>query len=169
MAYPTTLSFTVTSPQIGVQPIASTSTTQQHALGTRLKAVDANYGEGEFIYLKGVASTLAGDLVAFDDKAGTTTRTVAATRGPVAIAMSANVANQYGWYQLAGAGVLATASAGTGAANALVAVSVTAGQATVSGAAGVKVDGIVCKTAQDAPGAGFTGVQLDRPAANGNT
>jgi hypothetical protein len=169
MAYPTTIAFAPTSPLIGVQQIAVTSTTQKHPLGTRVRAVDPVYGEGEFIYLQGVASTAAGDIVIFDDKAGTTTRTVAASRGPVAIAMSANVASQFGWYQLAGSGVANTASAGTGAANALLQTSATAGQATVSGTASQKIDGIICKAAQDTPTSGFTVVQMDRPAANGNT
>lgn len=169
MAYPTTLSFQHVSPQIGLQPIATTSTTQAHPLGTKVRAADSAYGEGEFIYLKGVASTAAGDFVLYDEKAATTTRTVAASRGPMAIAMSANVASQYGWYQVFGAGVASTASAGTGAANALLQVTSTAGQATVSGTSSVKIDGVVCKTAQDGPGSGFTGVVIDYPAANGNT
>jgi hypothetical protein len=56
-----------------------------------------------------------------------------------------------------------------GVANALLAVSATAGQATVSGGAGAKIDNAVCKTTQDAPGAGFTGVLIMYPSCNGNT
>ena len=169
MAYPTTINFLESSPHIGIQPINTTSTTQRHPLGTKVRAVDSTYGEAEFIYLKGVASTAAGDIVLYDSKAATTTRLVSASRGPVAIAMSANVASQYGWYQVSGAGVASTASAGTGAANALLETTATDGQATVSGDAGRKIDGIICTTAQDGPGAGFTGVQMSYPAANGNT
>ena len=169
MAYPTTLSFVPVEQYVGIQPIASTSTTQQHPLGTVVKAKDIAYGEAEFIYLKGVASTAAGDLVSYDPKNATTTRTVAATRGPLAVAMSANVALQYGWYCINGVVPVSTASAGTGAANSLLAVTSTAGQATVSGTASVKVDGALCVSAQGAPGTGFTDVVLARPAANGNT
>lgn len=103
MAYPTTLAYKISSPAyIGSQPIDATSTTQGLPLGTRVRAVDSSYGEGEFVYLKGVASTAAGDFVVFDAKAGTTTRAVAGTTktGSVAVAMSANVASQYGWYQI---------------------------------------------------------------------
>jgi hypothetical protein len=174
MAYPTAaqLNFVPISPQLGMQPIATTSTTQNHPLGTKIRALDVGtlgYGEGEFIYLKGVASTAAGDLVVYDPVAGTTTRTVAATRGPVAVAMSANVASQYGWYQVLGQAAVNTASAGTGAANALIQTSATAGQGTVSGTSAQKIDGAICKAAQGTPSSGFTQVALHYPAANGNT
>lgn len=169
MAYPTTLAFKPATPQLGLQAIATTSTTQQHPLGTMVRAVDPVYGEGQFIYLAGLASTAAGDVVIYDPKLATTTRAVAATRGPVAVAMSANVASQYGWYQVFGAGPVNTASAGTGAANALLQTSATAGQATVSGTSAQKIDGAICKSAQDGPGSGFTVVLLDFPSANGNT
>lgn len=169
MAYPTTINFVSSDVKLGTQPINVTSTTQAHPLGTTMKAVDAVYGEGTFIYLAGVASTVAGDWVAYDTKAGTTVRTVAASVGPVAIAMSANVASQYGWYQVVGASVASTASAGTGAANAWLKVTATDGRATVSGTSAIKIDGAVCTTAQDGPGSGFTGVQINWPAVNGNT
>src|SRR5690349_8061731 len=132
MAYPTTLAYKADFAPMGVQGINQTSTTQNHPLGTIVTAVDASYGQGEFIYLAGVASTAAGDLVIYDAKAGTTTRTVATSKGSVAVAMSANIANQYGWYQIQGEAVVSTASAGTGAANANLVVSATAGQATVA-------------------------------------
>lgn len=87
----------------GGQAITESSATQKHPLGTRIRAVDPVYGEGEFIYLKGVASTVAGSAVSYNQVSGATTLSVAASKGPVAIAMSANVANQYGWYLVAGA------------------------------------------------------------------
>lgn len=174
MAFPTAaqLYFKPTTPLIGAQDIMSTSTTQQHVLGTRVRGVDTGtlqYGEAEFIYLKGVASTAAGDLVVYDPVAATTTRAVAASRGPVAVAMSANVASQYGWYMVLGQAPVSTASAGTGAANALIQTSATAGQGTVSGTSGQKIDGAICKAAQGTPTASFTQVALHYPAANGNT
>jgi hypothetical protein len=169
MAYPTTINFQSTDSRLGVPAINANNATQTVALGTTAKATDANYGEGIFVYLAGVASTVAGSLVIYDQKAGTTTLTVAASRGPVAVAMAPTVAGQFGWYQVSGAGVVSTTAAGTGAANALLAVTSTAGQGTVSGSAGVKIDSLVCKTTQDAPGTGFTGVQMDWPSANGNT
>jgi len=86
------------------QQIAETSTTKNHEILKRVHARDTSsqaYGEGEFIYLKGVASTAAGDLVMYDLD-GTTTRTVARTKGPCAVAMSANLAGSFGWYMVQG-------------------------------------------------------------------
>jgi hypothetical protein len=41
-------------------------------LGTVINAVDPVYGGGEFIFLKGVASTVVGSLVTYDQNLGTT-------------------------------------------------------------------------------------------------
>lgn len=95
----------------GGQPITDTSAVQKHALGTRIRAVDPVYGESEFIYLKGVASTVAGSAVSYNQVTGATTLSVAASAGPMAISMSANVANQFGWYLVAGACKVAVAAA----------------------------------------------------------
>lgn len=111
------MSYTITNPRLGMQPIAVTDTTQNHPLGTIVHATDPTYGEGEFIYLKGVASTAVGDWVSYQGSSGATTRW-AGTAGegrPLAVAMSANVANQYGWYQIAGnavANISGTVAAG---------------------------------------------------------
>ncbi len=110
MAYPTTAVFNPKSSShlIGTQAILTTSTTQNHVLGTIAKAVDmgsAAAGEAEYIYLKGVASTAAGDVVVYDQKAGTTVRLVDDVSGGiglVAVAMSACVASNYGWYCISG-------------------------------------------------------------------
>jgi len=88
--------------QLGMQPIEDTSTTQQTDLGTVVKARHATYGVGEFIYLKGVASTAAGSWVTFNPDDFTTALLAANAIGPVAVSMSANVASQYGWYQIYG-------------------------------------------------------------------
>jgi hypothetical protein len=169
MAYPTNVNFKGTGTTIGGQAPNASSTTATAVPGSTSRGVDAIKGEAEFIYLAGVANTAAGDLVIYDPVAGTTTRTVAASRGPVAVAMAATGAGSFGQYQIRGYAIVSTAAAGTGAANALLAVSATAGQATVSGAAGQKIDNAVCKTTQDAPGAGFTGVLIMYPSCNGNT
>lgn len=87
------------------QPIDETSTTLYHRLGTRMKCHDDTYGVGEFIYLKGVASTAVGSWVTFNQDDNTTALLAANAIGPVAIAMSANVASQYGWYQIYGKAV----------------------------------------------------------------
>lgn len=92
---------------VGCQAIATTSATAQHPLGTIVEGWDPTYGYGEFIYLLGVGSTLLGSWVTYD---ATTWQTalgtqVAGQARPVAFAMSANVATQYGWYQIEGLAV----------------------------------------------------------------
>ena len=162
MSYPTTLNYGATT-IIGAQPINQTSTNKNHVVGTICRATDQTYGEGEFIYLPGVASTVAGSAVVYDDKAGTTTLTVAASKGPVAIAMSANVASQYGWYQISGAAVVSSASATSGSMAGTSATAGTLGNTTT----GQQVSGMRYSSAQDAPGTGFTVVQMSHPSANG--
>lgn len=167
MAYPTTLAYAVTSPLIGVQPISQTSTTQNHALGTIVRAADASFGEGEFIYLKGAASTAAGDAVAYDTKTNNTARAVhtTAARGGFGVAMSANVASQYGWYQIGGTAVV---KAGTVAAQGPVYLTSTAGTVDDAVVSTDKVDGALFTTADGTPTAGYATVFLQRPGCNGN-
>lgn len=101
-----------TNNQLGIQPITTTSTTQNHPLGQIVQAVDADgtQGAGEFIYLLGVVGTVTGLAVNYDSALGTTSLLPAtstkANGRPFAVAMSANVASQYGWYQVGGAAVI---------------------------------------------------------------
>lgn len=83
-------------------------TTKKWRLGTRKRDVAGN----EYIYLEGVASTVAEDFVVFDE-AFATTRAVADEVGPVAVAMSACVASNYGWYQIYGKATGDTATVAT--------------------------------------------------------
>jgi len=145
--------------------IGNVDSTAQFALGTTIRAVDPTYGEGDFVYLKGVASTGAGDLVVYDQYAGTTTRAVAGSRGPAAIATAATVANTFGWYQVNGSTAV---KAATVAANASVYVTATPGTVDDAVVSGDKVDGMRFKTADGTPSAGVAVVQLSRPSLNGN-
>ena len=160
------MAYAFTDPKVGMQPIAATSTTQQHQIGMRVKAFDPTFGEGEFIYLKGLASTAVGEVVIYDTYANTTKRGVAGDRGMAAVAMSANVANQYGWYQIAGAAVVKVAAAF--AANANVYWTATAGTPDDAVVAGDKIDGIRSKTAIDTPTTGYAVCQLAYPSADAN-
>ncbi len=92
---------------IGHQPIANTETAQHdaHDLGQIVQARHDDYGAGEFIYLQGVASTILGSWVTYNMDDGSTALLAANAIGPVAVAMSANVANQFGWYQISGKAV----------------------------------------------------------------
>lgn len=105
------MTWRITDPEIGTQPIATTDTTQNHSLGKIVRASDGT-NAGEFIYLKGVASTVVGSWVTYNADDGTTTLTVADAVGPVAVAMSINDATtDFGWYQIQGkASALALAS-----------------------------------------------------------
>lgn len=153
-------------PELGLQAITDTLTTQKHPLGHTARAFDpTTYGEGEFIYLQGLASTAIGDVVIYDLKAGTTTRGVAGSRGPVAVAMSANVASQYGWYQVVGSAVLNETGATAGANCYWTA---TAGVPSATTVAGDKIDGIRFKGADGTPAAGQAVAQISWPSANAN-
>jgi hypothetical protein len=78
--------------------------------GTVVRAKHPTFGEGEFIYLQGVASTLVGSLVNYTVSTGVTSLTTASVGSiprPVAVAMSANVSTTtFGWYQIAGSAVI---------------------------------------------------------------
>ncbi len=144
---------------VGGQAIADTSAVQKHPLGTRVRAYDPTYGEAEFVYLKGVAATAAGDLVTYESQTGATARSGAASKGPCAVAMSANVANQFGWYAVAGA--IVALYAGAAVAGAIPYVTATAGAIDDAVVAG---QGIVGAAVVSSAGAGLGVVQLDHPS-----
>jgi|DEB0MinimDraft_12_1074336.scaffolds.fasta_scaffold11457_4 hypothetical protein len=90
------------------QKISENSTTENVPLGTIIRAIDkdtTDYGVGEFIYLQGVASTAIGSAVVYNADDFSTTLASANAVGPVAFAMAATVANEYGWYQIGGKAV----------------------------------------------------------------
>lgn len=100
------MTWRITDTTIGYQRIADTSTTQNHQTGIIVQAADPTLGVGEFIYLKGVANTVVGSIVSYVASTGVTalTSTSGVVNGgaPLGVAMSANVASQWGWYQIAG-------------------------------------------------------------------
>lgn len=98
------MTYLATHPLIGARPLDDHQTTQQHPLGTIVRGIDPTYGEGEFIYLLGVASTVAGALVTYAPSTHQTALcpSTASLSQPVAVAMAATVAGEYGWYQITG-------------------------------------------------------------------
>lgn len=96
------MAYIIDNVRIGNQQIADTSTTQNHPLGTIVSAHDPAIGSGEFVYLQGVASTVVGSWVTYNTDDFSTALILPDAIGPVAVAMSANVASQYGWYQING-------------------------------------------------------------------
>lgn len=153
--------FIIKDALIGMQQIAETSTTQRHPLGFRVTAVDPTYGEGEFIYLKGVASTAIGSWVTFAMDDGSTALLAANAIGDVGVAMSANVADQYGWYQIYGKAV---GKALTGYAdNGLVYATATAGSIDDAVVAGDRVKKAIGASAVGTPSTGFAEFEIQYP------
>lgn len=155
------MAYRICDARIGAQPIAETSTVQNHPLGTKLKAVDPTYGEGEFIYLAGVANTTLGSWVHYNYDDGSTALTVANAIGPVGVSMSANVASQYGWYQIRGKAIgKALASY---ADNGLVFLTATAGSVDDAVVDGDMVHLAKGASAIDAPGTGLAEFEIQYP------
>lgn len=155
------MAFKITTPLIGAQPIAVTDTTLNHPLGTRVKAVDPTYGEGEFIYLSGVASTAVGSWATIHEDGFTTTLLAANDIGQVGVAMSANVASQYGWYQIAGKAVGKVAA--SFADNGLVYATATAGTVDDAVVAGDRVKKAIGASAIDTPSTGLAEMEIQYP------
>lgn len=156
------MAYRIVDPQLmGAQPIATTDTVQNHPLGTIVQGVDPTYGAGEFIYLKGVASTVVGSAVLYNEDDYSTSLLAANDIGQVAFAMSINVASQYGWYQIKGKAV------GKGLAglvdNANCYSTATAGSIDDAVVAGDRIK--KCKTASalDTPSTGLVELEIDRP------
>lgn len=87
------------------------------AIGTIREFVEDTQGPAELIYLPGVASTLAGDMVEYDLTPGAqaTIRHSNATGSnsgrPLAVALAPTVAGQFGWYQISGCALVSTTAA----------------------------------------------------------
>jgi hypothetical protein len=153
--------FVIRNSIVGSQPIANTETSALHPLGSIVDASDPTYGAGEFIYLKGVGSTAVGSWVTYDADDFSTTLLAANAIGPVAVAMSANVANQYGWYQIQGKAV---GKALTGFVdNANVYATATAGSIDDAVVAGDRVKNAKGASAVDTPSAGLAEFEIARP------
>ena len=155
--------YVISEPELGIQPIAVTDTTQNHALGKIVRAKDPTYGAGEFIYLTGVASTAVGDWVSYNSVTGATVRW-AGTAGegrPLAVAMSANVASQYGWYQIGGNAVANIS--GTVAAGDKVFWQATATTSSTQ-VNGKQVQAAIAAGANGTPATGQALINIDRPS-----
>lgn len=153
--------FAVRNPIVGTQPIADTSTVQQHALGLKVAAFDPTYLEGEFVYAKGVASTAVGSWVLINEDDWSTSLLAANDIGRVGIAMSANVANQYGWYQVSGKAVGKVAAAFVDNAN--IYATATAGTVDDAVVAGDRVKCAKGASAIGTPSAGLAEVEINQP------
>jgi hypothetical protein len=166
------MAFTPVENMLGIQPLGLSSTTQNHDLGTVIRARDPIYGQGEFIYLKGVASTIVGSVVTWGGVATgtptfqTTLAPATANLGqPIAVAMSANLAAAYGWYQISGQAVVATN--GTLAAGPGKLFLAGTGQLTSTQGNGLEVNNAINVTATGTPAANQAVIEINRPFAQG--
>lgn len=162
------MAYGISDPRAGTQAISGTDTVQNHPLGTIVRANDPTYGDGEFIYLLGVASTTVGSVVTYD---ASTYQTVLSAVGgniprAVAISMSANVASSYGWYQISGQAVVAktaTVSLAAGAAVGVLTIGLIAGTGT-----GKEIQGaVVAAVASNTAGRVTVKVMIARPTKQG--
>lgn len=154
--------FKTTSPIVASQPIANTETTQNHPLGMIVQAVDPTYGAGEFIYLKGVASTVVGSWVTYNPDDYTTALLAANAIGPVAVSMSINnAATSYGWYQISGKAVGLALSGFLDDAN--VYATATAGSVDDTVVAGDRVKNAKGASAVGTPSTGLAEFEINRP------
>lgn len=161
------MAWTPTENQLGIQPIAVSSTVQNHPLGTIIRANDPTYGGGEFIYLKGIASTVVGSMVDYDQFLATTALSPAtAGTGPVAVAMSVNVASQFGWYQIGGAAVVKAPNAMVVGAD-VFSLAATPGSVDDAAVAGEQILNAKASTTTGSPSAGLAVIMIDRPFHQG--
>lgn len=155
------MAFRTLNPLAGTQPIATTDTVQNHPLGLIVEAIDPVYGSGEFIYLKGLAATAVGTWVTYNSDDFSSTLLAANAIGPVAIAMSACVASNYGWYQIQGK-ALGLCLAGF-LDNANVYATATAGSVDDAVVAGDRVKNAVGASAIGVPSGSFAEFEIARP------
>lgn len=147
------------------QEIDETSTTQKIPLGTEVKAYDTSsdaLGGGTFVYAKGVASTVLGSVCALVNNGESTV--LATANGKyrlIGTAMSANVANQYGWYQIVGKGVGKVLTGFADDADCY--LTSTAGSIDDADVAGDYIRGMKGAAAIGTPAAGLAYLQLNRP------
>ena len=169
----TTNTWVVATPYVVRQAINTFDTTQWHPYGTIVKAFHATFGQGEFIYLQGVASTAVGSLVNYIGSTGVTSLTTASGANvsrPVAVAMSANiVTTTYGWYQIDGsATILKTAVKVDPAGTVRVYLSGTSGRIMQTSVAGRTVLGANFETATTVTSTTSTAVvTMNRPHQQG--
>lgn len=165
---------TASNPALGLanfNPVV-VDTTAVTPVGTIACAYDDVYGMGEFIYLPGVAATVSGDLVHYDlSPVGVvTTRAVSAagvtnSGRPLAVALGAVLAGQFGWYQIAGVAIVNVAAGAVAGVAGLTGAN--AGSLTSTLSAGNQVLGARLSSAIGVPAAGKAYYTMNRPCMQG--
>ena len=139
-------------------------------LGMVARAFDPVYGEGEFILLLGVASTAVGSLVTYNATTYQTalSPTTANQANPFAVAMSANGAGTFGWYQIGGLAVMLKTAVAVSPQVALFQSSATAGRVMSTVSSGRQLLGArSANLATVASGTSTVIVSINRPHRQG--
>lgn len=104
--------FAPVTPFIGAQPFNdwfAPDTTQRHALGLVVDAVDPFWGHGKFHYVKSADAILKGSVVVLDESFNAVLVPNTANQGfPVYVAMAPMASGTYGWVQSSGRAVYKT-------------------------------------------------------------
>lgn len=163
------MAFIITTPSLGFPEIGTIDDTAKVALGTIVRAVDPTYGEGEFIYLRGIGSTVAGSIVSYHASFLTALYTSALDDPkPLAVATAATVANKYGWYQISG--IASAYTAGSLSLVAGVKIGATAGAVVAAASANYLGSAIVAVTASVvSPADTAVLVMINRPSGPRDT
>ena len=143
----------------------------KNTLGTIVEGFGIDGKPTAYIYLKGVASTIVGSWVTYDEEGQTVNLATDSVRGPVAVATAAVVADKYGWYARKGHVICGAISGGDAAADARVFASSTdflpddveADDMQVLGAYFVTQEGEDCDTLGLTGAAGLATARLDNP------
>ncbi len=170
------MAFTIINPIAGVMQIANTDAGYTPPNGSSaipsspmypgmiVQAQDPTYGNGEFILLLGVASTIVGSLVRYNTASFQTTLAVntAVQDMPVAVAMAANLATTWGWYQISGTAAVAK-TAVIVLPNVAVYLSGTAGKVKALASAGLQVVACRSQAVTTASASGTVLLTVNRP------
>lgn len=155
---------------LGLPVPGNVDTTALVAVGTIGTFFEDVLGEGRYIYLPGVAATVAGDAVEYDLlPAGQVTvrhsnATASNSGRSIAFATAATVAGTFGWYQIDGVAIANTV-AGTVAGAAM--GTATAGSIGNTADAGDQILNARISSAVGTPSAGKSYVTITRPFVQG--
>lgn len=180
------MAYTISNPQAGWMGIASidsgiippnnvntgsTTTIPSPPMypGMIVTATDPTFGGGEFILLAGVASTIVGSVVRYNQSSYQTTllANTANAVEPVAVSMSANVAaTTWGWYQVSGQAAMAK-TAIIFLPNVAIYISATAGKIKALQSTGLQINAAKTGSATTASASGTVLVFISRPSVEG--
>lgn len=157
---------------LGVQQfvVGYVDTVAKHPIGTIVKGVDATQGEAEFIYLPGAANVVEGSTVVYDllPSGPAVVLTNSATHlnagRPIAVALCAIGATNYGWYQVSG---VAKVKGIAGGVIGRCMLTTTDGALDDTAIAGCQVLGARLSSNLDTPAVGFVYVTMNRPTIQG--